>query len=162
MKESKILPFIILISFQILFNLQIVKSFGLKDADKLLLIYFIKEKPKSESEISSGENYMKELMYNEIYTKFNIGRPEQYIKFYYEMNNYESYISEEYYYKKRSATYKLIDNKYKNISIENNDFEIKDSNGFLSQDILELDKNKKVENFTFLYRGSGSREEIWR
>ena len=159
MKESKILYFIILISFQILFNLQIVKSFGIDDAGEHLLIYFLQEKKKSESETLSSENYMKELMYNEIYTTFNIGRPKQYLKFYYEMNNYESYISEEYYYKKRSATYKLLDNKYNNISLENNNFEIKDPNGYLSQDILELDTNKKVENFTFLLKPKFEKEK---
>ena len=159
MKESKILYFIILISFQILINLQIVKCLGLKDSDEHLLIFFIQESKKSDSESLSGENYMKELMYNEIYTKFSIGLPEQNLKFYYEMNTYQSYISEKYYYKKRSTTYKLLDNRFKNISLENNDFEIKDSNGYLSQEILELDKNKKVENFTFLLKPKFEKEK---
>ena len=152
MKENKIFNLIILIYFQFLFNIQIIKSFGLKDADPHLLIYYIEEKKKAETEVLSEEKYMKELMYKNIYSTFNIGNPNQNLKFYYEMNNYESFISEEYFFKKRSATYKLIDNRFKNISLENNDFEIKDPNGYLSQDILELSNDRKVENFTFLLK----------
>ena len=66
------------------------------------------------------------------------------------MNNYESYIPEDYYYKKRTTTYKFIDNRYKNIPLENNNFEIKGTNEYLSQDILVLDKYKKIENFFFI------------
>ena len=152
MKENKTFSFIILIFLQLLFNIQIIKSFGLKDADPHLLIYYIEERKKADTEVLSEEKYMKELMYKNIYSAFNIGNPNQNLKFYYEMNNYESYISEEYFFKKRSATYKLIDNRFKNLSLENNDFEIKDPNGYLSQDILELSKDKKVENFTFLLK----------
>ena len=95
---------------------------------------------------------MKELMYKELYSTLNVGLPNQNLKFYYEMNNYESTISEQFYFKKRSMTYKLIDNRYKNISYKNNDFNIKDPNGYLSQDIFEFNENIKLENFTFILK----------
>ena len=152
MKERKIFIFLLIISIQFLFNIQIIKSFGIRDADAHLLINYIEEKKKTESETLSEDKYMKELMYKNIYSTFNIGIPSQNVKFYYEMNSYESYISEEFFFKKRSATYKLIDNRFNNISYDNNNFEIKDPNGYLSQDILELSNIKKIENFSFLLK----------
>ena len=160
MKETKILFFIIFILFQLLFNFKIIKSFGLKDAEPHLLINYIQEDKKTETENLSEEKYMKELMYREIYSKFNIGLPNQNLKFYFEMNNYESYISEEFYYKRRSTTYKLIDNRFKNITYNNNNFEIKDSNGYLSQEILEFSPEKKIDNFTFLLKPKSHPEKI--
>ena len=50
------------------------------------------EEKNDNKEALSDENYMRELMYREIYTKFNIGIPGQILKFYYEMNNHESFI----------------------------------------------------------------------
>lgn len=151
MKENKKFCFLSVIIFQFLFNIQIIQSFGLKDADPHLLIHYIEEKKKSIEELSE-EKYMKELMYKNIYSTFDIGIPNQNMKFYYEMNNYESYISEESFFKKRSATYKLIDSRFINTSFENNNFEIKDPNGYLSQDVLEFNKNIKMENFSFLLK----------
>ena len=160
MKQKKYFSFYLLILFQFLsFNIHIINSFGIKDADKHLLIYFFQEKTKTLNDLSE-ENYMKELMYREIYSMYNIGIPNQNLKIYYDMNNYESYIYEDYYYKTRSTTYKLIDEKYKNISNNNNKFEINDPNGYLSQEILELSKNYKIENFTFLLKPKTNNKEI--
>ena len=161
MNQRKIFSFSLFILFQLLsFNIQIINTFGLKDADKHLLIYFIQEKKKTETNELSEENYMKELMYKEIYSTFNIGLPNQNLKFYYDMNNDISSIYEDFYYKSRSTTYKLIDNKYKNIQDENNNFEIKDTNGYFSQEFLELSKDINVENFTFYLKPKIKKEEI--
>ena len=135
-----------------LLNLKIINSFGLSDLEGHLLIFFKYEEKKNENKVLSEENYMKELMYKELYSTLNVGLPNQNLKFYYEMNNYESTISEQFYFKKRSMTYKLIDNRYKNISYKNNDFNIKDPNGYLSQDIFEFNENLKLENFTFILK----------
>ena len=160
MKESKICYFIMLAFFQFLFNFQLIHSFGIKDANKHLLIYFIQEKDNTEKEALSDENYMRELMYREIYSKFNIGIPGQNLKFYYEMNNHESYIYEGDYYKARTTTYKLIDKRYQNISSENNKFEIKDPNGYLSQELFELGNDKKIEDFKFILKPKSQKEVI--
>ena len=131
MKDNKTYVFTLSIFIQLLFKIQIINSFGIKDADPHLLIYFIEDKQQTNN--LSEEKYMKEIMYKDLYSKFKIGVPSQNIKFYYEMNNYESSISEELYYIKRSTTYKLIDKRFLNISNENNIFEITDPNGYLSK-----------------------------
>ncbi len=158
MKENKTYVFILFISIQLLFNFRIVNSFGIKDVDPHLLIYYLEDKKQTDN--LSEEKYMKEIMYKDLYSKFKIGVPSQNIKFYYEMNNYESSISEELYYIKRSTTYKLIDKRFLNISNENNIFEITDPNGYLSKEILELSPEKKIENFTFLLKPKNKNEKV--
>ena len=158
MKDSKTYVFTLFIFIQLLFKIQIINSFGIKDADPHLLIYFIEDKQQTNK--LSEEKYMNEIMYKDLYSKFNIGVPSQNIKFYYEMNTYESSVSEELYHSKRSTTYKLIDKKYLNISKENNNFEISDQNGYLSMETLELSHQKKIENFTFLLKPKNKNEKV--
>ena len=113
-----------------------VKSFGIKnDNTNLLLIYFLKEKNQVNIEISSEEEFMKKLMYKELYSTFNVGLPNQNLKFYYEMNEVESSISQQFYYPKRSTTYSLIKEK--------NDF---------SKDLFILDNEKTLDNFDFFLK----------
>jgi hypothetical protein len=127
-----------LLFFQILLCFKIIKSFGLKDLKGHLLLFFKYEEKKLENNALSEENYMEELMYKELYSTFNLGLPNQNLKFHYEMNNYETYISEEFYFTKRSTTYKLID--------KNN------SKGYLSQELFDFSENVKLPNFTFFFK----------
>ena len=160
MKDNKTLLYIFLISIQFLFNFEIINSFGIKDVDPHLLIYFLQENKKTNTEMLSEENFMKAIMYKNIYSKFRLGVPTQNLDFYFEMNNNLSSISEEYYFKNRSMTYKLIDSRYWNVSHENNNFEINDTKGYLSQDIFELSQKKKIDNFTFLLKPKNKEERI--
>ena len=116
------------------FGISTIKSFGLRNTNDSLLIFFLKEKSKTSNEIISEEDYMKNLMFKEIYSTFYIGSPKQNIKFYYEMNEIVSSISQEFYFPKRSTTLKLIENK-------------KNSN--LSQELFIFDENKKLDGFVF-------------
>ncbi len=100
------------------------------------LLLKLRTKRKDEVKGLSEEDYMKENMYNEFYSKFNIGIPPQRLTFYYELNFNESSISEEFYAKDRSSTYKLID--------ENN------TKGYISQESFEVDQDIVLQNFTFL------------
>ena len=50
-------------------------------------------------------------MFKELYSTFNVGLPNQNIKFYYEMNEVVSSISKEFYFPKRSITFKLNEDK---------------------------------------------------
>ena len=61
MKDNKTLLYIFLISIQFLFNFQIINSFGIKDVDPHLLIYFLQENKKTNTEMLSEENFMKVL-----------------------------------------------------------------------------------------------------
>lgn len=130
--------FSLLIICQIVLYFKIIKSFGLRDLEGHLLLFFKFEESNIESKILSEENYMKELMYKELYSTFNLGLPNQNLKFHYEMNNYESYISEEFYFTKRSTTYKLIKKN--------------DSYGDLSQELLDFSEKIKLQNFTFFLK----------
>ena len=103
------------------------------------LLLKLRTKRKDEVKGLSEEDYMKENMYNEFYSKFNIGIPPQRLTFYYELNFNESSISEEFYAKDRSSTYKLID--------ENN------TKGYISQESFEVDQDIVLQNFTFLLNG---------
>ena len=158
MKDNKTYYLTLFIFILLLFNFQIINSFGIKDADPHLLIYFIEEEKNTDN--LSEENYMKEKMYKNLYSKFKVGIPSQNLKFYYEMNNYESSISEELYYKKRSTTYKIIDNRYSNLSSQNDNFEITDPNGYLSKEAFELSPQKKIENFIFLLKPKNPNEKV--
>ena len=132
-----------LLFFLLILNFENIISFGLKDADAHLLIFYVQEQDKTEKEVLNEENYMKELMYQDYYSTFNLGLPRQNIKFYYEMGNYGSIISEEFYFPKRSTTYKLID-----------------PNNHLSQELLELDKNKQLENFIFSLKPKNANKNL--
>ena len=44
------------------FGISTIKSFGLRNTNESLLIYFIKEKSKTSNEIISEEDYMKSLI----------------------------------------------------------------------------------------------------
>ena len=116
------------------FGISTIKSFGLRNTNDSLLIFFLKEKSKTSNEIISEEDYMKNLMFKEIYSTFYIGSPKQNIKFYYEMNEIVSSISQEFYFPKRSTTLKFIENK-------------KNSNS--SQELFIFDENKKLDGFVF-------------
>jgi len=124
-----------LLLFQLLLCFKIIKSFGLRDLKGHLLLFFKYEEKDIENKVLSEENYINELMYKELYSTFNLGLPNQNLKFQYDMNNYESYISEEFYFKKRSTTYKLI---------EKNDIK-----GNLSQELLDFSETIKLKNLTF-------------
>ena len=158
MKDNKTYVFTLSIFIQLLFKIQLINSFGIKDADPHLLIYFIEDEKNTDN--LSEENYMKEIMYKDLYSKFKVGIPSQNLIFNYEMNNCESSISEELYYKKRSTTYKLIDNRYSNLSSQNDNFEITDPNGYLSKETLELSPKTKIENFTFLLKPKNPNEKV--
>ena len=117
------------------FCISTIKSFGLRNNNDSLLIFFIKEKGGTQDEVISEEDYMKQLMYKEIYSTFDIGAPKQNIKFYYEMNEIESSISQEFYFPKRSTTFKLIDYKKNNLNF--------------SKELFIFDQNKKLDDFIF-------------
>jgi hypothetical protein len=117
------------------------------------LIFNIRKEREKNNQGLSDEEYMRQIMSRQLYSKFNIGIPSQRIKFYYETNYYESMLTEDDYDKIRSTTYKLIDNRYKNLSFKNNDFTINDTKGYLSQELFEIGKDKYFQNFTFLLKG---------
>ena len=101
------------------FDLYIIKSFGIKDADEHLLIFFIKEKNEISNELLTEEAYIKKLLYRGLFSTFNIGLPNQNLKFYYEMKDTESSISQQFYLSKRSTSYRMLNQKkYSNYSQE--------------------------------------------
>ena len=148
MKNNKKIFFI----FVLLLELKIIDTSELSEIGKHLLFNVRKERDKNIHDLSE-EEYMREIMLKELYSKFNIGIPSQRIKFYYETNYYESIMTEDDYDKIRSTTYKLIDNRYKNTTFKNNDFTINDTKGFLSQELFEIDQDLELKNFTFLLKG---------
>ena len=127
-----------LLFFQTLLCFQMIKSFGLRDLKGHLLLFFKYEEKSLENKVLSEENYMEELMYKDLYSTFNLGIPNQNLKFHYDMNNYETYISEEFYFVKRSTTYKLLEKN--------------DSKGYLSQELLDFSEKIKLQNFTFFLK----------
>ena len=131
-------PSFFVVSFILIFSINLLpaKSLGI-NRDEILLIFFIKEEKGAKNNILSDEDYMKNLMFKELYSTFNVGIPNQNIKFYYEMNECESSISQEYYLPKRSTTYKLKEEN-KNVNY--------------SQELFILDKNKNVDDFQFILK----------
>ena len=124
------------LGLQFSFNFQLSEIFHInsKYQEESLLIFFIKEQNEALAEGLSDEDYMKKLMFRELYSTFNVGLPNQNIKFYYEMNEVESSVSKEYYFPKRSTAYKLReDNIY-------------------SQEMFVLGENKNIDNFTFILK----------
>lgn len=147
--------FLILILYiEFLFNLQIINSSKIEEVGKHIVISLKKEINNNDLNLSP-DKYMEELIYKQLYSKNNIGIPIQKIKFYYEMNDFESSISEDFFEKIRSSSYKCIDKKCPNKNSELNDFIIKDKNGFKSQDIFELNPDNKLNNFTFVLKPKG-------
>ncbi len=116
------------------FNISTIISFGIKGTNDSLLIFFLKEKNKFKNEIISEEDYMKKLMFKEIYSTFDIGLPKQNLKFYYEMTEIDSSISQEFYYPKRSTTFKSFENK---------------NNLNYSKELFLFDQNKQMDDFIF-------------
>ena len=118
------------------FNFPLISTFGIRNKykDENLLIFFLKENNRALDERLTDEDYLKKLMFKELYSIFNLGIPNQNIKFYYEMNEVESSISKEYYFTKRSTTYKLKEEKK------------------YSQELFIFDENKKIDNFTFILK----------
>ena len=119
-----------------------IKSSEIDEVGKHILINFRKE-IKNKVRSLSPNKYMEELIYKQFYSKFQIGIPNQRIQFYYEINSFESTMSEDYYEKIRSTTYKNLD------TINNNT---------ISQEILELNPDNKIENFTFILKPKGKDE----
>ena len=155
MKNYSKVFLILLVYIEFLSKLQIIKSIEIEDVGKHVVMSFRKE-VKNNPENLSPDKYMEELMFKQFYSKYNIGNPTQKIKFYYEMNTFESSMSEDYYEKIRSTTYICLDKKkcpIKNSEI--NDFKLTDKNGYLSQEILELNPDNKLDNFTFLLKPKG-------
>ena len=150
-KNKNNIFFLLIISLKFFLNLITIKSSDLSEIGQYLIFNVRKE--RNDIQNLSEEEYMRQMMYKQLYSKFNLGIPSQRIKFYYETNYYESYITEDEYDKLRSTTYKLVDSRFKNITFNNNDFTINDTKGYLSQEIFEIDEDQKMNNFTFLLKG---------
>ena len=148
MKNNIIIFSFYIILFLLFFFFISIKCSELSEIGKHL-IFFLKNEVKNDNKGLSEDNYISEIMYKHLYSKFNIGIPSQRLTFYYETSCYSSSITEEDYKKERSTTYQLIENinNNKNISYENNNNENK---GILSQEIFEINKEKVLKNFTFL------------
>ena len=97
-------------------------------------------------------------MYSQLYSKNNIGIPPQKIKFFVELNSYESSISEDYYDKIRSTTYKCLDEKCPKTNSKINDFILKDNKGYMSQETFELNPDNKLDEFIFLLKPKGKND----
>ena len=145
----------LIIYLNFLSTIQIIKSLEIDELPRHILMSFRTESDDKAYD-SSPEKFMENLMYRKLYTDYNIGNPWQKIKFYYEMNSYHTQISEDYFEKIRSATYKCLDNKKcpKKTS-ELNDFILSDKEGYISEEIFELTKDNKMENFTFILKPKG-------
>ena len=134
MKNLFYLFFLLVLQFSFNFPLSQIFQINNKYQEESLLIFFLKEKNEALVEGLSDEDYMKKLMFKELYSTFNIGIPNQNIKFYYEMNEFEPSVSKEYYFPKRSTAYKLReDNIY-------------------SQEMFVMGENKNIDNFTFILK----------
>ena len=145
----------LIIYLNFLSTIQIIKSLEIDELPRHILMSFRTESDDKAYD-SSPEKFMENLMYRKLYTDYNIGNPWQKIKFYYEMNSYHTQISEDHFEKIRSATYKCLDNKKcpKKTS-ELNDFILSDKEGYISEEIFELTKDNKMENFTFILKPKG-------
>ena len=148
---------ILILLIQLFLNIKIINSSERSEIAAHLILNLKEE--RNEIKDLSESDYIKEMMYNNFYSKFNLGIPAQRLKFYYETNIYEISIAEEEYDKIKSTTYKLIDNKYKNISNDKNDFILKDPNGYLSQENFEICPEITLNNFTFLLKGKNETKE---
>ena len=145
----------LIIYFEFLSIIQIIKSLENEELPKHILMSFRKETNDNSYNLPP-EKFMEDLIYRKLYAEYNIGNPTQRIKFYYEMNSFQSQISEDFYEKIRSVSYKCIDNKKcPQKKSELNDFIITDKKGYISEEIFELNPNNKIENFTFILKPKG-------
>ena len=147
---------ILRILFDFLFNLIIIKSSELSEIGAHLILNL--KEANNEKESLSESNYMWERMYHTYYSKFNIGKPIQRLKFFYETNIYGIIVTEDEYDKVRSTTYKLIDQRFKNLLYKDNSFIINDSSGYLSEEKFGINQNIIIDNFTFLLKGKNTSE----
>ena len=123
--------------FQLFLSIVIINTSELSEIDAHIILN-LKEEKKEINGLSETD-YVKETMYNNYYSKFNIGIPAQRLKFYYEINEYEISLIEGEYEQIRSTTYKLLDDK-------------KYPNEFLSQEKFEICQEIFLDNFTFLLK----------
>ena len=146
---------LLIIYIEFLSYIQIINSSELDEVGKHIVMNFRKEKPNKDNNLSP-DKYMEEIMYIQCFSKYSIGAPTQKIKFYYEINSYESIISEDYYLKIRSSSYECLDKKKcpKKTS-DLNDYNLTDKNGYLSKEIFELNPTNKIENFIFILKPKG-------
>ena len=99
MKNYEKVFLILLVYFEFLSKIQIIKSSEIEEVGKHIVMSFRKEVNNNVANLSP-DKYMEELMYKQYFAKYNIGNPTQKIKFYYDMNVFESSISEDYFMKK--------------------------------------------------------------
>ena len=146
---------LLIIYIEFLSYIQIINSSELDEVGKHIVMNFRKEIPNKDNNLSP-DKYMEEIMYIHCFSKYSIGAPTQKLKFYYEINSYESIISEDYYLKIRSSSYECLDKKKcpKKTS-DLNDYNLTDKNGYLSKEILELNPTNKIENFIFILKPKG-------
>ena len=123
--------------FQLFLSIVIISTSELSEIDAHIILN-LKEEKKEINGLSETD-YVKETMYNNYYSKFNIGIPAQRLKFYYEINEYEISLIEGEYQQIRSTTYKLLDDK-------------KSPNEILSQEKFEICQEIFLDNFTFLLK----------
>jgi hypothetical protein len=95
--------------FLLILSIVIINTSELSEIDAHIILN-LKEEKKQINGLSETD-YIKETMYNNYYSKFNIGIPAQRLKFYYEINEYEITLIEGEYEQIRSTTYKLLDDK---------------------------------------------------
>ena len=155
MKNNGRIYLTLIIYFEFLSIIQIIKSLENEELPRHILMSFRKETNDNSYNLPP-EKFMEDLIYRKLYAEYNIGNPTQRIKFYYEMNSFQSQISEDFYEKIRSVSYKCIDNKKcPQKKSELNDFIITDKKGYISEEIFELNPNNKIENFTFILKPKG-------
>ena len=135
---------ILILLLQFILDIIIINASELSEIGAHIILNFKEE--KTETNGLSQTDYIKEIMYNNIYSKFYLGVPSQRIKFYYETNAYQISVTENEYDKIRSITYKLIN-------------ETKSSNELLSQEKFEICPEIFLDNFTFLLKGKNVTKE---
>ena len=155
MKNNANVFLLLIIYIEFLSYIQIINSSELDEVGKHIVMNFRREITNKDNNLSP-DKYMEELMYMPVFSKHSIGAPSQRIKFFYEINSFESIISEDYYLKLRSSTYECLDaKKCPKKTSDLNDFNLTDKNGYLSKEIFELNPANKIENFTFILKPKG-------
>ena len=131
--------FLCLLSLQIL---NIVITYKADAVTVFFVINFIKEK-KSFKDLQDleGDYYMTNMMYSDIFSPFNVGLPRQKLKLHYDLNSYYSVLSDREYFKSRSTSYKLLDDKEYSSN--------KDQTMIASQETVEI-HTQKLKEFNFL------------
>ena len=155
MKNNANVFLLLIIYIEFLSYIQIINSSELDEVGKHIVMNFRREITNKDNNLSP-DKYMEELMYMPVFSKHSIGAPSQRIKFYYEINSFESIMSEDYYLKLRSSTYECLDaKKCPKKTSDLNDYNLTDKNGYLSKEIFELNPTNKIENFTFILKPKG-------